>query len=403
MRGKFFLPLLAVGLAACAVVPMATLPPAPSPTQAFTSIPTTAPTLTATPRPTPIPPALPAMASPRLAHIEFQDEFQGWGIAVNDNGHIVRTVDGGQAWLDATPADAGQIGFSTTLFVLDPDHVWVLMPGPDFYSASLYRTTDGGLTWASNPVPFGGADIQFLDPSIGRALADRGAGAGSNAVGLYQTSDGGVNWTSVFHNDPTEPGASDSLPLSGIKNGMKFQSADTGWVSGSVPVPGNIYLYTTHNGGGGWVQTSLPLPAGYENAMTMAHPPLFFGPDGLFPLTLYLPDSTGLLFYASQDGGGNWSAEGRTPVASGRYSFADASHGWVWDGAGPISMTSDGGRAWENISPSLSLSGVLNQIQFVLAGSNGYTGWALTGLDESNHSQLFKTTDNGATWMPLIP
>ena len=153
------------------------------------------------------------LASPALARIDFQDANNGWGIAVNDNGYVLRTVDGGSTWLNATPPGTGAIGLSATLTVLDTNTAWVLVPGTDFFSGTLYRTSDGGITWSSSPVPFGGALMQFLDGSTGRALADRGAGAGSEAVELFQTSDGGATWASVFHDDPGQPGSSDSLPL----------------------------------------------------------------------------------------------------------------------------------------------------------------------------------------------
>jgi len=392
----------ACGLLAACSSPIATpVPSAIQPTVAPTaSIITQAPSVI--PSPTPLPPALPVVASPALAYIDFQDASRGWSIAVNDNGYIVRTVDGGRTWLNATPAGLDSVGSSAHLFVLDSQHAWALVPGSDFYSASLYRTGDGGLTWSSNPLPFGSADIQFLDASTGRALADRGAGAGSNAVGLYQTSDGGVTWTYVFHNDPTEPGASSSLPLEGIKNGLIFLTADDGWVSGSLPVPGNVYLYASHDGGVSWSHADIVLPNADAAAMTLAHPPLFFGQEGLLPLTLNLPDSTGLLFYASHDGGQSWSADGQTTVFPGRYSFADALHGWVWDGTQSLRMTADGGKTWQDLHSSLSPAGGLNQLQFVSNGSGGFTGWALTGLDENNHSQLYITENNGATWVPLV-
>jgi photosystem II stability/assembly factor-like uncharacterized protein len=393
----------ACGLLAACNGPAATPLPSASP---VTAVPTTdVVTLTSTliPSPTPLPPNLPVVASPALARLDFQDASRGWGIAVNDRGYIVRTVDGGRTWLNATPPGLDSLGLSARLFVLDSLRVWALLPGSDFYSASLYHTTDGGLSWTSSQVPFGSAELQFLDDSTGRALADRGAGAGSNAVGLYQTSDAGVTWTYLFHDDPTEPGASNSLPLEGIKNGMTFVTPGDGWVSGSLPVSGNIYLYATHDGGISWSHPDLSLPFGSEAALTMTHPPLFFGQEGLLPLTLNLPDSTGLLFYASHDGGLSWRTEARTPVWPGRYSFADASHGWVWDGIDPIRMTVDGGVTWQDLPASLSPAGGLSQIQFVPDGPGRFAGWALTGLDENNHARLFKTEDNGATWSPLTP
>lgn len=391
-------------LASCTAAPVTTAPTPtnptlPNPTGTTAATVTPAPTLTETL----VPLSLPVLESPQLAYIDMQDSRQGWGIAVNGSGGIVRTVDGGQTWFNATPAKAGEIGRSTALFVLDEVHAWAVVPGVDFYASTLYQTADGGVHWKTNPVPFGGAEIQFLDASTGRALADRGAGAGSNAVGLYQTADGGVTWTSVFHNDPTEPGSSDSLPLSGIKNGMTFLNPREGWVSGSVPVTGNVYLYATHDGGVSWTQAEIPLPFGYEQAMTMAHGPIFFGQEGLLPVTLYMPDSTALIFYFSHDSGASWSADRQSPVWPGRYSFADALHGWVWDGNQPVRMSADGGLTWQDLPISLKLEGTLNQIQFAANGAGGFTGWALSSLDEKDHSTLYTTTDNGSTWMPLNP
>jgi hypothetical protein len=42
-------------------------------------------------------------------------------------------------------------------------------------------------------------------------------------------------------------------------------------------------------------------------------------------------------------------------------------------------------------------------MEFVPGTASRSTGWALTSVDESGHSQLFMTTDNGATWTLLVP
>jgi hypothetical protein len=42
-------------------------------------------------------------------------------------------------------------------------------------------------------------------------------------------------------------------------------------------------------------------------------------------------------------------------------------------------------------------------MEFVPGTAGGFTGWALTIVDDTGHSQLYKTTDNGITWTPLIP
>jgi photosystem II stability/assembly factor-like uncharacterized protein len=413
MDQKKLLTVLALGLVlfACGCQAGTAAPSSPTPAEAVVGELSSTPASTQpnTPIPsasaTPLPPDLPAVASPDLARIDFQDENYGWGIAVNEAGSILRTIDGGMTWLDATPPEAGPIGHSTILDVLNSDTAWVLIPGEDFFSGTLHRTRDGGVTWNSNPAPFGGGFLQFLDASTGRMLADRGAGAGSEAVEIFQTSDGGASWVSVFHNDPTRPDASESLPLAGIKNGMTFRDADTGWVPGSIPVDGEIYLYKTLDGGISWLQQELPLPPGYAAYQYTPQAPVFFGDYGLLPLMIHLPERTNFTIYSTQDGGLTWSGD---PLGAGQViqpgvpAFADALHAWSWDGGSNLYMSNDGARTWQAIPVPLDLNGRLAQLEFVPSAAGGFTGWALTQVDDAGHSQLYRTRD-GSTWTALIP
>ena len=336
---------------------------------------------------------LPAVAAPALIRIDFQDANNGWGIAANGHGYVLRTVDGGSSWLDATPPGAGSLGFSAVLTVLNSNDAWLLVPGMDYFSGTLYRTGDGGNSWSSSSAPFG-------DESHGFALADRGTSAGSEAVELFQSTDGGATWSSVFHDDPSQRGASDSLPLAGIKNGMTFRDARTGWVTGSIPQAGQVYLYMTQDGGLSWVQQNISLPAGYEAYPYLTQAPVFFGMEGFLPVTIDLPGKPVLTFYTSQDGGLNWNGDpassGQT-IPAGLVAIADAQHIWCWDGSATIYSSSGGTQPWINNSASLDLSGNLSRLQFV----PGFTGWALTQLDNAGHSQLYRTT-NGIDWTPLI-
>lgn len=394
---------LLISLAACSQ-PAGTLPAA-SPTATSTNLATAPVTVaTATQIPTasetPVPLTLPAVAAPALVRIDFQDANNGWGIAANGHGYVLRSEDGGSSWLDATPPGAGSIGFSAVLSVLDSNHAWVLVPATDFFSGTLYRTGDGGVRWNSSTTPFGGEFIQFTDESHGFALADRGVSVGSEAVELFQTTDGGATWSSVFHDDPGQAAASDSLPLAGIKNGMTFRDARTGWVTGSIPQTGQVYLYMTQDGGVSWAQQNPSLPAGYEAYQYLTQAPVFFGQEGFLPVTIYLPGKSVLTFYTSQDGGLNWNGDpanaGQT-IPAGLAAIADTQHIWSWDGGATIYSTSDGAQSWANRPASQDLSGVLSRLEFV----PGFTGWALTQLDNAGHSQLYRTTD-GMNWTPLI-
>lgn len=349
---------------------------------------------------------LPVSPSPAITQLDFLDPLNGWAIASNDGGSILRTVDGGATWLNATPAGLTGIGYSTNLSVLDVNTAWVLIPNADFFTGMLYRTTDGGQSWTSYSAPFGGGSMQFLDAETGRVLADRGAGAGSQSVEMFQSSDGGASWLSVFNNDPTRPDASNTLPLSGIKNGMKFMDADTGWVTGTRPMDGDVYLFVTHDGGVSWEQQGIPLPAGYAAYQYMPQKPAFFGGDGFLPLMIYLTNTPLFTFYATQDGGTTWTGNplnGPQVIMPGFYSFADSLHGWSWNGENNLYFTLDGTKNWAGIATSLDLSGRLAQLLFVPGPSDQFTGWALSSQDANGHSQLYKTTDNGGTWLLLNP
>ncbi len=404
MRSKVFLIISVLLLAMGACIPAQ--PPANLTDIPVSIINTPFPTEAVTGTLLPPPPGLPVVLSPALVRLDFQDANNGWGISAKNGGSILRTVDGGTTWLNATPPGLTGIGYSSDLSVLDVNTAWVLVPNVDFFTGMIYHTSDGGATWTSVAVPFGGANLQFLDASTGRLLAGRGVGLGSNTVEMYQTSDGGATWLSVFNNDPTRPDSSGSLPLSGIKNGMTFLDANTGWVTGSRPVDGEVYLFVTHDGGASWAQQSIPLPAGYETYRYMPQAPVFFGRVGFLPLIIYQSDKTGFTFYSTHDGGTTWTGDptnAKSIIMPGRYAFADALHGWSWDGGTHLYATTDGAKTWVGMLTSLDLSGRVSQMEFIPGTAGQFTGWALTSVDDAGHSQLYKTTNNGITWKSVIP
>jgi photosystem II stability/assembly factor-like uncharacterized protein len=404
MRSKVFLisGLLVLTLVACSLVNLPATVTVTPPIITDTPIPTA--TVRSLPSPTLL--GMSIASAPDLTHIAFLDPNNGWGIASNEGGSILRTMDGGTTWLNATPPGLTSIGYSTNLSVMNVVTAWVLVPNPDFFTGVLYRTFDGGITWTSFEVPFGGGSLQFLDANTGRVLADRGAGAGSQSVEMFQSSDGGATWLSVFNNDPTRPDSSNSLPLSGDKNGMIFIDANTGWVTGTRPMEGDIYLFVTHDGGISWEQQSIPLPTGYETYQYMPQAPIFFNNNGFLPLMVYRSNTTDFTFYTSQNGGDSWTGNPTNAsqvITPSLYSFADSLHGWGWDGGTFSYFTTDGTQTWGRTSVTPDLTGRLSQLLFVAGSSGQFTGWALTIEDNAGHSKLYKSIDNGSTWNLLNP
>jgi photosystem II stability/assembly factor-like uncharacterized protein len=129
------------------------------------------------------------MASSRTDDIWFADAQRGW--AVNSNGHILHTPDGGDSWQRQASIRGAYlrcIGFA------DERLGWV---GTLDAARRLFQTADGGVTWTQ---------VQGLPPEAPPAVCglsvvnDRVAyGSGTNepelSTGVIKTVDGGATWT----------------------------------------------------------------------------------------------------------------------------------------------------------------------------------------------------------------
>jgi len=372
-------------------------PVTPTPVQVpATEIPSVQPTATALPvaSPTMDLSKLPVIANPSLLGFDMLDFKNGWGYT---DTNLVRTEDGGVTWVDITPSGLSSLGYSASVYFLDPLSGWVVTAAQDFVNGTLYYTTDGGFNWTSLSVPFSGGQIDFINASTGFILVGRGAAAGSSAVDVYSTSDGGKSWTAVY---VMQAGAGDNvntLPFGGQKSGFAFLDSSNGWVGGSIPMDGFIYLYATSNGGHTWAKQTVNPPAGFETAMTEVGTPKFFsGTDGYLPVRL-MKDSSTFDFFTTHDGGVTWSST--KPIAGdGKYSIVSKEDIIVWDGGQYLHVSHDAGLSWNSILTNVNVVDTLMKFDFV----DALTGWMLTG-DATNHYIFYKTVDGGATWTVLIP
>lgn len=202
----------------------------------------------------------PLIDAPSIIFIDMLDEVYGWGVTETE---VVSTNDGGVTWYNVTPPGLTDVGYSVFTDFLDASHAWVQIVDPNNYpnGGTIYRTSDGGLTWEAFETPFSAGDMEFVDENNGWMMADLGIGAGSMAIAIFQTTDGGATWTRTYTNDPSIEGAGDSLPLGGIKVMMVPLDMKTAWIGGVIYSSGSTYLFHTDDGGKTWSQVTMMLPA----------------------------------------------------------------------------------------------------------------------------------------------
>ena len=255
----------------------------------------------------------------------------GW---VYDGTLILSTSDAGVHWTMAARAPVQISG----LAVVAPGSYVVL--GQD----ALYRTEDGGATWAAALPPSG-----YYPAALGMRNADVGylvAYKPGRGRSLFSTADGGSSWIAVP--TPFSPSAV-GVDTGGrtIAVGTAAQRAiwQRGWDGKLQEIsltPGTPYLWFA--AGTGWWPVRVPhwkkgqpTPVG-----------LVTGPNGL----VWMWSQTTL--WLSTNDGASWQTFSfGDRLAISDVSFTDALHGWLLAGRNVYSTT-NGGRTWREISGSVT-------------------------------------------------
>ena len=175
---------------------------------------------------------------------------------------VYKTTDGGATWAHLGLADTQAIG----KIRLDPtncDRVFVAALGHEFgpnTERGVFRSTDGGATWQKvlyRDEQTGAVDLS-MDPSNPQVLYAALWHAyrlpwllwdGGAESGLFKTTDGGTTWTEITHN----PG----LPTAGLigKIGVSVSGANPNRVYALVEADGGG-LFRSDNAGATWQLTT---------------------------------------------------------------------------------------------------------------------------------------------------
>lgn len=299
-------------------------------------------------------------ASSRTDDIWFFDAERGW--AVNSDGNVLQTLDGGDSWQQRFAAPPGV--YLRCIAFANGETGWV---GTLDQANRLFQTRDGGATWAPvevlpGPVPPAICGLSVVGE---RVVYGSGTNIPRHPAGVIKSVDGGASWTSI------DMGAHATLLVD-----VFFRDEQHGWVVGGKadePDPltrddVHAVVLETEDGGATWHNRL----AGMEDEL----------PRGEWGWKIHFVDE--LLGFVSLenftdgailktvDGGRTWA---RKPVADPQdnanlegIGFVDAQLGWAggWGdkhfAGGFTSETRDGGETWADAN---HVGKFLNRFRFI--------------------------------------
>jgi len=297
----------------------------------------------------------------RTDDVFFVDANTGW--AVNADGNVIKTADGGDSWAEQAHFDDAylrSVGFA------DKKTGWV---GTLTETLRLLHTNDGGASWQSVNLPAG------APPAIcGICVVDANTvyASGTNfpdqPAAVIKTTDGGATWTAI-----------DMSSRAAILVDIFFKNANEGWVVGGVdnvgrPMAGRVRddvkpaVFHTTDGGATWTDRLTSLRRfcprgewGWKIQMLDAQ-----------TLFVSLENMTDGAILRSDNGGVTWR---RIPINDRQRNanlegigFLDRNRGWVggWGDArfqgGFTSASTDSGANWDNAN---EVGFRLNRFRFI--------------------------------------
>jgi photosystem II stability/assembly factor-like uncharacterized protein len=286
------------------------------------------------------------------------------GLAVGENGTMIRSVDGGNTW-DTIPCPV-----SSQLLTIGFKDEFTGFIGTDAHG--YLKSIDGGIFWTWIPFPHmkNILDIQFIDGFTGYIV-------GNGDWTIMKTIDGGNTWQNC-----SPAGLQPSL------RAIHFINNNTGYAVGGISA-----VYKTTDGGAHW--SAIPWTGGGQ---------------WFFRDVLFFNENIGVMawengIFRTVNGGVDWTLAYHSP---GSYNgvneiiFKDQVTGYATGPAGTILKTIDGGITWNdqaNPSPKSFAAICITPDDHVFVCGGGGTVMGSSDLGASWH---YKTTITDATLYDLV-
>ncbi len=277
------------------------------------------------------------------------------GVAVRDNGLMLRTTDGGLSWnnLEGIP----EVGGLSSIVFLDEKNGMAA-------GNVIIRTRDAGMTWSVEKT----AKVSNYLLCISMGDSNHAIAAGMKGV-IVTTSNGGVSWTSSAPDTNLWiVGIAHRTPLDAF--GV-VQSIEAGTIADKI----------IHSTNGGLLDTK-PFTCNFEAIA------FYDSSRGL----AVGQDIGGSSVFSTSDGGKNWLSK-NTLIGSEPHaiSFCGATTAAVAGINGEVFLTTDLGDSWKSLThgPRGNLFGI--------AFGDRRAGIAV-GSDIPNRVDIWPSTDGGLSW-----